>query len=127
MNWHVYTIQVVNHRKYSAVALSAGPQCRGLYELKTPWRNGATPVIFESLDYFFRLVLQVVLRPLLAVSSLSSFYGMTVSYAPDSRLSPDSILSNVINWKGPSGARGSLWGIILFTPCSSAPADGGTY
>ena len=36
------------------------------YELKTPWRNGTTHVIFEPLDFISRLVLQVVLRPLLA-------------------------------------------------------------
>ena len=36
-----------------------------------PWRNGTTHVMFEPLDFVSGLVLQVVLRPLLAVSSLS--------------------------------------------------------
>jgi len=40
----------------------------GRYELKAPWHNGSTHVIFEPLDFISGLVLQVVLRPLLAYS-----------------------------------------------------------
>jgi hypothetical protein len=50
----------------STKRLSMTRNGRVRYELKTSWRNGTTHVIFEPLDFIFKLVAQVALRPLLA-------------------------------------------------------------
>jgi len=55
----------------STKRLSITRNGRVRYELKTPWRNGTTHVIFEPLDFISGLVSQVVLRRLLAGSSYS--------------------------------------------------------
>jgi hypothetical protein len=47
------------------------------YELKTPWRNGTTHVIFEPLDFIARLV-ALVPRPR---ANLTRFHG---EFAPNS-------------------------------------------
>ena len=48
------------------------------YELKTPWRNGTTHVIFEPLDFISRLV-SLVPKPRV---NLTRFHGV---FAPNSR------------------------------------------
>ena len=48
------------------------------YELKTPWRNGTTHVIFEPLDFISRLV-ALVPRPRV---NLTRFHGV---FAPNSK------------------------------------------
>ena len=48
------------------------------YELKTPWRNGTTHVIFEPLDFISRLV-ALVPRPR---AHLTRFHGV---FAPNSK------------------------------------------
>jgi len=48
------------------------------YELKTPWRNGTTHVIFEPLDFISRLV-SLVPRPR---ANLTRFHGV---FAPNSK------------------------------------------
>ena len=48
------------------------------YELKTPWRNGTTHVIFEPLDYMSRLV-SLVPQPRV---NLTRFHGV---FAPNSK------------------------------------------
>ena len=48
------------------------------YELKTPWRNGTTHVIFEPLDFISRLV-SLVPKPRI---NLTRFYGV---FAPNSK------------------------------------------
>jgi hypothetical protein len=48
------------------------------YELKTPWRNGTTHVIFEPLDFISRLV-GLVPRPRV---NLTRFHGV---FAPNSK------------------------------------------
>jgi hypothetical protein len=48
------------------------------YELKTPWRNGATHVIFEPLDFISRLV-ALVPKPRV---NLTRFHGV---FAPNSK------------------------------------------
>ena len=48
------------------------------YELKTPWRNGTTHVIFEPLDFISRLV-ALVPRPRV---NLTRFHGV---FAPSSK------------------------------------------
>jgi hypothetical protein len=48
------------------------------YELKTPWRNGTTHVIFEPLDFISRLV-ALVPKPRV---NLTRFHGV---YAPNSK------------------------------------------
>jgi hypothetical protein len=47
------------------------------YELKTPWRNGTTHVIFEPLDFISRLV-ALVPKPHV---NLTRFHGVFVPYA----------------------------------------------
>jgi len=48
------------------------------YELKTPWRNGTTHVIFEPLDFISRLV-ALIPKPRV---NLTRFHGV---FAPNSR------------------------------------------
>ncbi len=48
------------------------------YELKTPWRNGTTHVIFEPLDFISRLV-SLVPKPRV---NLTRFHGV---FAPNSK------------------------------------------
>jgi hypothetical protein len=48
------------------------------YELKTPWRNGTTHVIFEPLDFIARLV-ALVPKPRV---NLTWFHGV---FAPNSK------------------------------------------
>ena len=48
------------------------------YELKTPWRNGTTHVIFEPLDFISRLV-ALVPKPRV---NLTRFHGV---FAPNSK------------------------------------------
>jgi hypothetical protein len=48
------------------------------YELKTPWRNGTTPVIFEPLDFIARLV-ALVPKPRV---NLTRFHAV---FAPNSK------------------------------------------
>ena len=48
------------------------------YELKTPWRNGTTHVIFEPLDFISRLV-ALIPKPRI---NLTRFHGV---FAPNSR------------------------------------------
>jgi len=48
------------------------------YELKTPWRNGTTHVVFEPLDFVSRLV-SVIPKPRV---NLTRFHGV---FAPNSK------------------------------------------
>ena len=48
------------------------------YELKTPWRNGTTHVLFEPLDFISRLV-SLVPKPRV---NLTRFHGV---FAPNSK------------------------------------------
>jgi len=48
------------------------------YELKTPWRNGTTHVIFEPLDFISRLV-ALIPKPRV---NLTRFHGV---FAPNSK------------------------------------------
>jgi hypothetical protein len=48
------------------------------YELKTPWRNGTTHVIFEPLDFISRLV-SLIPKPRI---NLTRFHGV---FAPNSK------------------------------------------
>ena len=54
------------------------PQWQVRYELKTPWRNGTTHVIFEPLDFISRLV-SLVPKPRV---NLTRFHGV---FAPNSK------------------------------------------
>ena len=58
--------------------LSVTRNGRVRYELKTPWRNGTTHVIFEPLDFISRLV-ALVPRPRV---NLTRFHG---AFAPNSK------------------------------------------
>jgi ribosomal protein S27E len=62
----------------SAKRLSLTRNGRVRYELKTPWRNGTTHVIFEPLDFISRLV-ALVPRPGI---NLTRFHGV---FAPNSK------------------------------------------
>jgi hypothetical protein len=61
----------------STKRLSITRNGRVRYELKTPWRNGTTHVIFEPLDFISRLV-ALVPKPRV---NLTRFYGV---FAPNS-------------------------------------------
>jgi len=67
------------------------------YELKTPWRNGTTHIIFEPMDFVSRLV-SLVPKPRV---NLTRFHGVFAhldkkgafagdSLLPDCRASPSS-------------------------------------
>jgi len=62
----------------STKRLSMTRNGRVRYELKTPWRNGTTHVIFEPLDFISRLV-SLVPRPRV---NLTRFHGV---FAPNSK------------------------------------------
>lgn len=62
----------------STKRLSMTRNGRVRYELKTPWRNGTTHVIFEPLDFISRLV-ALVPRPRV---NLTRFHGV---FAPNSK------------------------------------------
>ena len=62
----------------STKRLSMTRNGRVRYELKTPWRNGTTHVIFEPLDFIARLV-ALVPKPLV---NLTRFHGV---FAPNSK------------------------------------------
>jgi hypothetical protein len=62
----------------STKRLSITRNGRVRYELKTPWRNGTTHVIFEPLDFISRLV-ALVPRPRI---NLTRFHGV---FAPNSK------------------------------------------
>ena len=62
----------------STKRLSITRNGRVRYELKTPWRNGTTHVIFEPLDFISRLV-SLVPKPRV---NLTRFHGV---FAPNSR------------------------------------------
>jgi len=62
----------------STKRLSMTRNGRVRYELKTPWRNGTTHVIFEPLDFISRLV-SLVPKPRV---NLTRFHGV---FAPNSR------------------------------------------
>jgi hypothetical protein len=62
----------------STKRLSITRNGRVRYELKTPWRNGTTHVIFEPLDFISRLV-ALVPRPRV---NLTRFHGL---FAPNSK------------------------------------------
>ena len=62
----------------STKRLSMTRNGRVRYELKTPWRNGATHVIFEPLDFISRLV-SLVPEPRV---NLTRFHGV---FAPNSK------------------------------------------
>ena len=62
----------------SSKRLSITRNGRVRYELKTPWRNGTTHVIFEPLDFISRLV-ALVPRPRV---NLTRFHGV---FAPNSK------------------------------------------
>ena len=62
----------------STKRLSMTRNGRVRYELKTPWRNDTTHVIFEPLDFISRLV-SLVPRPCV---NLTRFYGV---FAPNSK------------------------------------------
>jgi len=62
----------------STKRLSLTRNGRVRYELKTPWRNGTTHVIFEPLDFISRLV-ALVPRPRV---NLTRFHGV---FAPNSK------------------------------------------
>ena len=62
----------------SAKRLSMTRNGRVRYELKTPWRNGTTHIIFEPLDFISRLV-ALVPRPRV---NLTRFHGV---FAPNSK------------------------------------------
>jgi len=61
----------------STKRLSMTRNGRVRYELKTPWRNGTTHVIFEPLDFISRLV-SLVPKPRV---NLTRFHGVFASYA----------------------------------------------
>ncbi len=61
----------------STKRLSMTRNGRVRYELKTPWRNGTTHVIFEPLDFISRLV-ALVPRPRV---NLTRFHGVFAPYA----------------------------------------------
>ena len=62
----------------SAKRLSLTRNGRVRYELKTPWRNGTTHVIFEPLDFISRLV-SLIPKPRV---NLTRFHGV---FAPNSK------------------------------------------
>ena len=62
----------------STKRLSITRNGRVRYELKTPWRNGTTHVIFEPLDFISRLV-SLVPKPRV---NLTRFHGV---FAPNSK------------------------------------------
>ncbi len=62
----------------SAKRLSMTRNGRVRYELKTPWRNGTTHVIFEPLDFISRLV-ALIPKPRV---NLTRFHGV---FAPNSK------------------------------------------
>jgi len=62
----------------STQRLSLTPNGQVRYELKTPWRNGTTHVIFEPLDFISRLV-ALIPKPRV---NLTRFHGM---FAPNSK------------------------------------------
>jgi len=62
----------------SAKRLSMTRNGQVRYELKTPWRNGTTHVIFEPLDFISRLV-ALIPKPRV---NLTRFHGV---FAPNSR------------------------------------------
>jgi hypothetical protein len=62
----------------STKRLSMTRNGRVRYELKTPWRNGTTHVIFEPLDFISRLI-ALVPRPRV---NLTRFHGV---FAPNSK------------------------------------------
>jgi len=66
------------HAEKRAKRLSITRNGRVRYELKTPWRNGTTHVIFEPLDFISRLV-ALVPRPRV---NLTRFHGV---FAPNSK------------------------------------------
>ncbi len=61
----------------STKRLSITRNGRVRYELKTPWRNGTTHVIFEPLDFISRLV-SLVPKPRV---NLTRFHGVFAPYA----------------------------------------------
>jgi len=62
----------------STKRLSMTRNGRVRYELKTPWRNGTTHVVFELLDFISRLV-SVIPKPRV---NLTRFHGV---FAPNSK------------------------------------------
>ena len=62
----------------SAKRLSMTRNGQVRYELKTPWRNGTTHVIFEPLDFIYRLV-ALIPKPRV---NLTRFHGV---FAPNSK------------------------------------------
>jgi hypothetical protein len=80
----VFTLQTLpdcqsdNSFSNSVGRLSMTRNGRVRYELKTPWRNGTTHVIFEPLDFISRLV-SLVPKPRV---NLTRFHGV---FAPNSK------------------------------------------
>ena len=71
-------LRYITRPAVSTKRLSMTRNGRVRYELKTPWRNGTTHVIFEPLDFISRLV-SLVPKPRV---NLTRFHGV---FAPNSK------------------------------------------